>query len=871
MLRALPLKLLCRTLLFACAFVFIIPLNAQWLDRFDSNLNLAWRGDTSHFLVSNGKLKLSAPTAGKSQLYRYFNDADSLEWKFSVELSFASSATNNLRIYLAKDSLDFLKGKSYYIEIGENGSLDKWKLIAQDQSIITLLAEGEAGKLGSDPVIISMRINKSLDGKFKVAASYDATTNYTEFVEIVDSKNFKFLNPFFMIECNYTETRKDKFTFDDISINYTNKDIDGPNLLSVDSVQAKQIVLRFDEPIDLSSINLSQNIVIIPNEVISNISAVNQDSSLIKISFTNNLRTGINYSLQLHNIKDIFGNNTLFQSKTFSLISTDIASVYDLLITEFLPDPVPSVALPELEFVELYNNSDRAFDLKNYTLNDASGAHLIRNGIIQKGEFVILCHQKDTSVFGVYGKTIGLSSFPSINNSGDRLYILNSNGNLIHELEFDIDWFGGTKKSEGGYTLEMINPKEACKSQQNWQASNDPSGGTPARQNSSWIKTKDTTGPLVIEVYPLSEWEIKIVFNETIDDSNLAHLERFVISPMITLAAAELILPSKKEMVLLLNTALEKGKKYELRIMGIVDCLANVQGAVQSFDIYLPSDPLQGDLVINEVLFNPKTGGVDFIELYNNSSKLLSVKNLFFSNLLTDSLQMPVKIDRLIYPNSFIVFTPSKSNINSYYFSKDSTVIFDATIPSLDDKKGNIRLSVFQGFRFVTLDQFAYSDDMHNALLDSKEGVSLERLSYNLPTDSRSNWQSAAETQGGATPGIKNSQYLNLDSTSVQKNTVLLSSDYITPNGDGDKDFLLMQFKLLQAGSKIHVQIYDLAGNRINDLSQVIHGTDDFVKWDGIDSDGRKVITGNYIIHCTFVNVSSGVKKEKLTVAVINK
>jgi hypothetical protein len=162
-----------------------------------------------------------------------------------------------------------------------------------------------------------MRINKSLDGKFKVAASYDATTNYTEFVEIVDSKNFKFLNPFFMIECNYTETRKDKFTFDDISINYTNKDIDGPNLLSVDSVQAKQIVLRFDEPIDLSSINLSQNIVIIPNEVISNISAVNQDSSLIKISFTNNLRTGINYSLQLHNIKDIFGNNTLFQSKIF--------------------------------------------------------------------------------------------------------------------------------------------------------------------------------------------------------------------------------------------------------------------------------------------------------------------------------------------------------------------------------------------------------------------------------------------------------------------------------------------------------------------------------------------------------------------------
>lgn len=196
MLRALPLKLLCRTLLFAYAFVFIIPLNGQWLDRFDSNLNLAWRGDTSHFLVSNGKLKLSAPTAGKSQLYRYFNNADSLEWKFSVDLAFASSTTNNLRIYLAKDSLDFLKGKSYYIEIGENGSLDKWKLIAQDQSIITLLAEGEAGKLGSDPVIISMRINKSLDGKFKVAASYDATTNYTEFVEIVDSKNFKFLNPF---------------------------------------------------------------------------------------------------------------------------------------------------------------------------------------------------------------------------------------------------------------------------------------------------------------------------------------------------------------------------------------------------------------------------------------------------------------------------------------------------------------------------------------------------------------------------------------------------------------------------------------------------------------------------------------------------
>jgi hypothetical protein len=66
------------------------------------------------------------------------------------------------------------------------------------------------------------------------------------------------------------------------------------------------------------------------------------------------------------------------------------------------------------------------------------------------------------------------------------------------------------------------------------------------------------------------------------------------------------------------------------------DCWGNTQNLTCSF--ILPEQADSFDLVINEVLFNPLTGGEDFVELYNRSEKYINLKDYSLASIDADTV-----------------------------------------------------------------------------------------------------------------------------------------------------------------------------------------------------------------------------------------
>jgi hypothetical protein len=175
----------------------------------------------------------------------------------------------------------------------------------------------------------------------------------------------------------------------------------------------------------------------------------------------------------------------------------------------------------------------------------------------------------------------------------------------------------------------------------------------------------------------------------------------------------------------------------------------------------LPSDPAAGEWIINEILFNPRANGYDYVEFYNNSTRILDASKLYIANRNSSGVAGSVKtlsaIPSYIFPGGYIVVTEDADNLALNYLVKDpGNVLVISSLPSFPDDEGTVVALNFQG---TVTDEVTYRDDWHFKLIDNAEGVSLERIDPAGPSQQASNWHSAASTAGYGTPGYKNSQY----------------------------------------------------------------------------------------------------------------
>ncbi|HEX5625089.1 MAG TPA: lamin tail domain-containing protein, partial [Saprospiraceae bacterium] len=823
----------------------------QWQDAFDQLLHPDWVGDRNHFAI-NGQhqLQLQAPASGSSSLFRAFPFQDSISWEFYFKMDFAPSASNRLAIILMSDLPQPDSGSAYGLEIGENGSEDRWRFYFRKGTEKILLADGQPGRMGADPAVLRMRIILDPSMNWSFYTDYQEAGNW--FLE--DTAVFA-QQPFcdtcyYGLSAYYSETRKDRYVFDDIRIGRPLIDTIPPEIIRVSMTDEQTLQLYFSEALDWHSAVLPERYWV--DTIGHPIRLFKQGQDQLQLEFASPFQWAREYVLHYDSLSDRTGN--IAKGRSISFVSDFLSrpDLLDLRITEFMADPSPSVALPEAEFIELKNTSGQPLELEGCILSDESGRTGLPSFRLEAEDYLILCAAKDSAQLSAFGKVLGLESFPSLNNAGDRIEIRNLFGEWIDGLQYDDRWYAGGPQINGGYSLELMDTGQPCKGSANWHPSQHFSGGTPGRRNSLERHSTDSDPPKMIRAYAWSPWEIKLEFDERLDFNLPYQRQKFSIFPSRSVATVDLVQPEQNALILLLDEPLLEGANYTVRIDSLTDCIGNPI-SLQVVDIVLPSLPRMGDLLWTEVLFNPFSGGRDFVEIYNKSDRVLSLKSLLIANPGGSELWYPVKTDRNILPGTYIALTPDVNGLKTFYPSSDSLQLIQTELPALDDEGGRIWLACQHQNERILLDSVQYEREWHHPFLHDPEGVSLEKISLKAPFGSRHEWQSSPMKTGYASPGRANSFLMDSISVSGEK-PYRLSSNVITPNADGIQDYLVVHFDLQTGGYKFNLEVFDLDGVRKTGLYSGILAAEDQVVYHGEDGGGALLPVGNYVLLLEFIH-----------------
>jgi hypothetical protein len=542
----------------------------------------------------------------------------------------------------------------------------------------------------------------------------------------------------------------------------------------------------------------------------------------------------------------------------------------DVVITEIQADPTPVVGLPDAEFIEIFNRTEKPISLFGWDLEDGNGRVTLGNIVLLPYTYLAFTTTSAAPLFN-NPKVIGMSGFPGLTNAGEPLALYNSSGELVHSLVYSDSWHTNSLKKDGGWTLEMVDTDNPCLEAGNWTSSVDLSGGTPGRTNSVAGTISDNTPPALIEVQVEDASTIVAFFSEKLNPESLNGATFTVNNGIGILTIFQLLAPALTSIRFTLPAPMQAGTIYTLKVDNIFDCTGNEIGFSDTARFAIPVEPQPGDLLINEVLFNTKTGGFDFVELYNHSNKTISSKSLILLeyDLNNDDILEFANMsatNKLIFPGGYLVITRNPGVVQQQYFCPfPKNFLAVSNTPNWPDSRGRVALERVSDL--IRLDELSYDANWHYKLLDTKTGVSLERISPDLPTRDQTNWHSAAQTVGFATPGYLNSAYLNPQTT----DKFSLIPSVFSPDQDGFEDLMAIQYALDKPGYITNIYIFDVEGRRIRHLAknELLAQEGSFI-WDGLDDAGLRARIGIYIVIMEATDIKEGkVKrfKEKCVVA----
>lgn len=376
----------------------------------------------------------------------------------------------------------------------------------------------------------------------------------------------------------------------------------------------------------------------------------------------------------------------------------------------------------------------------------------------------------------------------------------------------------------------------------------------------------DGTIPQADSVAVIDSTHLMVFFSEPITQSTAENTANYSVDQGIgspTQVIWDTVVFNQVE--LQLTSPLHSPSDFQLTVSGIQDFYGNISnGDTLNFSYFFGDYPSPSDLILNEILFNPYTGGSDFIELYNHSDKNFDLSHFYIADW-EDSVANYKLLTSETYrfdPGEYVVLTEDSTDVINDYPLYAPNRFIQMDLPTFPNDSGSVFLLYLDS---AIVDQMHYEEEMHFELLDDLNGKSLERISFDLPSTNRETWQTAAEPNGWATPGYLNSKTLS----QLQTSTVSAEPAIFSPDNDGYQDLLQIEVQTTQTETFLNVHIYDVEGRLMKELEDnTLIGQNTTLIWDGITDNGEKAPIGSYVVLITLTDLS-GKREEHKVVCVL--
>lgn len=869
-------------LLFLILFhiVFCFGCRAQVFDDFsdgDFSENPNWLGNDSLFIINDEKqLQLNATETGNAFLSVNYTKADEMEWRFWIREKFSPSSKNFCDVYLICDNWKLKESShSYILRFGESGSEDVIELLHGDHGELNSICRGNDTFIASSfSTFIKVTldntntwkiyIDKNGEGAFKLEA--EATTD--NILTPNDSTYFGF-------DCNYTNSNVRQFYFDDIYIGEKTIDSTAPYLTNCETIDDNQLELKFSETITEQSALNTKN-YLIENKGINPLQASfgNAHSTII-LEFEDAFEEETYHTLIVENIEDSEGNISEKIVHDFLYYN---AKEYDLVINEIMADPSPPIELPEYEYIELYNISNFPIDIKRWKLMIGNTEYTVEQDFkIQPKEYFLFCHDDAIEELSDYGKCYGFSSF-QISNSGTQIKLFDANESLITSVDFNIAWHSSNHKKEGGWSMEQIDYDHPCAGKPNWSSTICGAGGTPGKTNS--IHNINIISPRLDHINPDTDNSIEVFFNQNMDITSLQDSSNYFIKEMQINPSEIIITPNDSDYVrLVFKQNFEERRLYTLNIDNVFNCKGITLEDEINTTFGIPTTADSNDIVINEILFNPISPGVDYLEIYNRSEKVIDMSKLLLGTIKesfpnpSDTITKEISTEsRILLPHSYILLSSDSYIVKKQYLTNENEREYDflelSSFPSFPNEEGHI---IVCNRSLEIIDEAFYSDKMHYDLLTETKGVALERIAADNSSLDRNNWHSASFNVNYGTPGYKNS--MTVDTININnENEINIIPEIFSPDGDGFDDNCAIYYKLKENGFSMNIKIFNSRGILTrNLLDNNLVDAEGFITWDGCDDNNHSLEPGIYIVQAEIFDLKGFLKRIRKCVVIATK